>query len=149
MSTRQYSSDQVAISWAGLDFQGGLAQGSFVTEARTAGSWTQRATLSGGTIRSYNADRTGTVTVLINRESQLMVDLLVKAAEDRLNRDVVKPMVVKDVSSGRTMTYVNAYIMTDPDEVWATEGQDISWVFAWEKITKQAPAGSVPNIVGS
>ncbi len=56
-------------------------------------------------------------------------------------------MVLKDTTSGEQFTYVNAFIVTDPDEVRATESSDFTWVFMCERITKTVAINN--NLVGS
>jgi hypothetical protein len=68
---RQYSIDQVELTWQGLNFKPGLAQGTTVTEARNAPSFTVKPTGQGKAVRVYNPDRTGTVAVIVDQESQL------------------------------------------------------------------------------
>lgn len=144
---KNYSSDFVEIAWEGLDFKEGLAAGSFVTEARTAPSWSGKTSVAGELIRTFNPDRSATVSILVNQTSKLHQQLRQLAENDRLNRNVVGAMVLKDTSSGEQFTYVNAFITVDPDEIRATESQDFTWVFMCERITKTVSEDQ--NLVGS
>ena len=145
---RGYYSDKVEVSWQGLDFGEGLAMGSFITPAQTTPSFSQKAQLKGKVIRSFNADRSGTLTILVNQSSKLQQQLIQKANDDRLNRNVVGPLVIKDIASGRQTTYQNAYIQTNPDEPFAAEDSDISWVFGYESVDKTVPLDNA-NVVGN
>lgn len=144
---KQYSIDRVELAWQGLDFKTGLAAGSSITEARTAPSWTMKTSAAGEGIRVFNPDRSATLSVLVNQESKLHQQLRQLAESDRLNRDVVGPMVLKDTTSGEQFTYVNAFITVDPDEIRATESSDFTWVFMCERISKTVSENQ--NIVGS
>jgi hypothetical protein len=144
---RQYSIDHVELTWQGLEFKPGLAAGSTITEARTAPSWTIKAQANGAAIRVYSPDRTGTVSVLVNQEAALQQQLRALAQTDRLDRDIVGPMVLKDTSSGEQFTYKNAFIQTQPDEIRGTESSDFTWVFMFEDIEKTVSVDQ--NLVGS
>lgn len=147
---RQYSIDQVELTWAGLDFKEGMAQGTTITEARNAPSFTVKPTGQGGAVRVYNPDRTGTVTVLVDQESQLHQSLLDLAEADQnpATRNIVSPMVMTDTSSGYKITYLNAFITTEPDETRGTESAVFSWVFAFENLQKDTQ-DPLTNIVGN
>jgi len=145
---RQYSIDQVSIAWLGLDFSEGLAAGTSISEARNAPSWTVKATGRGRSVRVYNPDRTGTISIVVDQESQLHQDLKAIAQADAraATRSQVGTMVVKDASSGESVQFSSAFIMTEPDFGRATESLTFTWVFAYEK-RESAPA-TLTNLVG-
>ena len=144
---RQYSIDHVELGWEGLDLKEGLAAGSTITEARTAPSWSMKTSANGEGIRTFNPDRSATISILVNQESKTHQQLRQLAEDDRDNRNVVGLMVLKDTTSGEQFTYVNAFIVTDPDEVRATESSDFTWVFMCERITKTVAINN--NLVGN
>lgn len=144
---RQYSIDHVELDWEGLDLKEGLAAGSTITEARTAPSWSMKTSANGEGIRTFNPDRSATISVLMNQESKTHQQLRQLAQDDRDNRNVVGPMVLKDTTSGEQLTYHNAFIVTDPDEVRATESSDFTWVFMCDRITKTVAINN--NLVGN
>ncbi len=144
---RQYSIDHVELGWEGLDLKEGLAAGSTITEARTAPSWSMKTSANGEGIRTFNPDRSATISILVNQESKTHQQLRQLAEDDRDNRNVVGAMVLKDITSGEQFTYHNAFIVTDPDEVRATESSDFTWVFMCERITKTVAINN--NLVGS
>lgn len=134
---RQYSSDQVEITWQGLDFKEGLAAGTFITEARGATSWTYKpGGPAGKGTRIYNPDRSGTVSVVVDQESRLHRNLRTIAKADRVpaTRTKVAAMIMADASSGDRTTYKNAYIVTDPDESRGADSVTFTWVFQFESI---------------
>jgi len=144
---RQYSIDHVELDWEGLDLKEGLAAGSTITEARTAPSWSMKTSANGEGIRTFNPDRSATISILVNQESKTHQQLRQLAEDDRENRNVVGSMVLKDITSGEQFTYHNAFIVTDPDEVRATESSDFTWVFMCERITKTVAINN--NLVGN
>jgi len=144
---QNYAIDRVEIAWQGVDFKRGLATGTSFTEARTGPSFTQTMTANGEAIRTYMSDRSGAVTILVDQTSRLHQDLRELAESDRNSRTIVGPMVVKDNNSGEQLTYKNAYIATQPDEVRGTEASIFSWLFNFEGFEKTV--SKVVNVVGS
>jgi hypothetical protein len=146
---RQYSIDQVELSWLGLDFKEGLAQGTSITETRTSPSFTMKPTGQGKAVRVYNPDRTGTVAVLVDQESQLHQSLLSihQADQNPGTRNQVATMALKDTSSGEVVSFLNCFISAEPDLTRGTESATFSWIFAFEDVTKE-PATTLANLVG-
>lgn len=145
---RQYISNNVEVTWQGLDFKDGLAVGTYITPARTTPSYTQKAQVNGKVIRSYNADESGTLTLLINQSSALHRELITLAKADMLTHQIVGPMVIKEAATGDQTTYKNAYIQTIPDISFSMEDADISWLFGFESV-EYIEGGLNENIVGS
>jgi len=147
---RQYSIDGVELAWLGLDFKEGLAAGTSITEARTSPSWTIKATGQGRAVRVYNPDRTGTVSVVVDQESQLHQSLLDISRADRnpATRDQVGAMVLNDTSSGGVINWANSFITTDPDLTRGTESATFTWVFGFESVEKTT-VDPLTNLVGS
>ena len=108
-----------------------------------------KPTGQGKAVRVYNPDRTGTVAVIVDQESQLHQSLLDLAAADQnpATRSVVGAMVLTDTSSGYKITFQNAFITTEPDETRGTESATFSWVFAFENVQKDT--AELTNIVGN
>ncbi len=147
---RQYSIDGVELAWSGLDFKEGLAAGTSITEARTSPSWSMKATGQGKVVRVYNPDRTGTLSVVVDQESQLHQSLLDIAKADRnpSTRNQVKNMTLTDTSSGEVINWVNSFITTDPDLTRGTESATFTWVFGFESVEKTT-VDPLTNLVGS
>ena len=147
---RQYSIDGVELAWLGLDFKEGLAAGTSITEARTSPSWTIKATGQGRAVRVYNPERTGTVSVVVDQESQLHQSLLDISRADRnpATRDQVGAMVLNDTSSGGVINWANSFITTDPDLTRGTESATFTWVFGFESVEKTT-VDPLTNLVGS
>ena len=144
---RQYSIDKVELSWLNVDLKEGFAAGSTITEARTSPRWTIKPTGVGKIVRVFNPDESGTLTVVMDQESNTHQVMLGLAEADRLNRNIVGPGLLRDTSTGQAITYQNMFITTPPDEVRATESSTFAWVFAFE--TRLAPPTLADaNVVG-
>lgn len=147
---RQYSIDNIELAWLGIDFKDGLAAGTSVQEARSTPAWSIKpAGAVPKIVRVFNPDRSGTVTITVDQESQLHQDLKAIANADRLpgTRTQVGNMVLRDNSSEEEITWINAFIMTEPDKSRGVESTTFAWVFAFENFTDEAvdPLG---NVVG-
>lgn len=146
---RQYSIDNVEVGWLGLDFKEGLAQGTSITVTKTTVAFTQKPRGIGGTTRVYNPDRSGTVTFLIDQESQLHQSLKGLANSERTpsGRDKVGEMAIRDLTSGEILKLKNAFITAIPDYVRGTESQVFSWVFGFEDFEDEEVT-TLSNVVG-
>ena len=146
---RQYSIDQVEVSWQGLSFKEGLAAGTSITESRNAPSWTQKVNGAvSKTVRIYNPDRSGTITITVDQESLLHQQLRALAEADVLARNVVGPMTIRDNSNDETMSYLNAHIASQPNETRGTDSSTFEWVFNFENFAKLPALGNA-NTVGT
>ena len=145
---RQYSIDQVEFTWAGLDFKEGIAEGTFLQEAKTSPRWIKKATGVGKVVRVFNPDRSGTLTITVDQESKLHQQLLVIMLADDVGRNQVFPGLMTDKSSNAVNVYQNMFIENDPDESRATESGTFAWVMGFEaKLPTPNPGDD--NIVGT
>lgn len=145
---RQYSSDRIVASWAGIPLAEGFAEGSFVSIRRNRPTWTQRQNGLGGTARFFHPDRSGEVDFLINTESRTHSLLLALAITDRFTRLIQGPMVMTDLNTGEVFVFTNAYITTEPDEQRATTSVEVTWTFAFTS-QEHTPAVPTLNTVGT
>ena len=144
---RQYASDEVLVTWSGLDLTPGLAAGSFMVPRRTRRTWEQRDNGVGGTIRLFNPSRSGEVDIVVDQESKVHQQLVALAAVDRLTKAIQAPLVVVDRNTKETFVFTNAYLVTEPDEQRATASVEITWTFGFTTIEHQ-PNLSDQNVVG-
>ncbi len=145
---RQYSSDEVEIGWQGLDFKEGLAQDTFITEARNVDTWERKAQANGATIDGINLDRSGVLTVLVDQESALSKQLRALYLQDIKTRSIVGPLRMVDTSSSETFVFVNARIKSDANTVRGTTTGVESWVFMYSKKTPFV-ANVDANVIGA
>lgn len=148
---RQYSIDNVELSWLGIDFKDGLAVGTSITEARTVPSWSMKPSGAVPKVtRVYDPNRSGTVTIIVDQESQLHQSLKAIANSERTpgGRDKVDDMVLKDLTAGEEITFKNAFITTIPDRTRAVESSTFAWVFGYEDF-KDEEVPTLANPVGN
>ena len=146
---RQYSIDKQEIGWLGLDLKAGLAVGTSLAEAIASPAFAQKQTAMGRVVRNHVPGSSGTVSLTVDRETQLLQDLIAISNADRdpNQRDKVADMVRKDTESGAEVRYTNAYIVTIPDDTLGTELATVTVVWAFEA-RKMLPAQPSQNIVG-
>jgi hypothetical protein len=145
---RQYSLNQTEISWFGLDLKPGLATGTSIVEARTAQTWAMKPTGTGRIVRTQNPDKSGTLTLTVDRESGIHQNLIVLQQTDSTAQNVVGVCVLKDLLGGQVNYYKNAFLQSQPDESYGTEGSTVSWVLAFESVERVAITPN-QNQVGS
>jgi len=135
---RQYSISQTEINWFGLDLKPGLATGTSIAEARLSQTWSQKSTGTGRVVRTLNPDKSGTLTLTVDRESGVHQNLIVLAQTDEATQGVVGVCVLKDLLGGQTNYYKNAYLQSQPDESYGTEGTTVAWVLMFESVERVA-----------
>ena len=146
---RQYSIDEIELTWSGLDFKAGLAEGSSIVPTRNNPTWSviAQGAVSTGT-RSRSSDRSGTVAILVAQTSQLAQDLKAIAIRDeQKGGNEVKPMLMTDTSSGELITFKNAFIISRPEQVRDTVASIQTWIFYFEDFEDNEVA--LTNVVGS
>jgi len=148
---QQYSIDNVELAWLGLDFKEGLAEGTSIQETRSVSSFSlkPRGAIPKVT-RVYDPNRSGTVAVVVDQESKLHQQLktIAKSERNPATRDKVANMVLKDLTSSEQITWVNAFIMTDPDKARAKESLTFTWVFGFEDF-EDDEVTTLTNVVGN
>lgn len=145
---RQYSIDNVSASWLEIDVTEGLAAGTSIQEARAAQAWSIKMGAKGRGVRVYNPDRSGTLTITVDQESQLHQTLKSIHQADIISRDKVAPFVLKDNNSGEVIIFKNAFILAEPDESRGVESATFAWVFGYEDKESKVP-GKLTNVVNS
>jgi hypothetical protein len=135
---RQWSADRVKLGWNLLDFENGLAAGSFVTIANRARTFSGIPTGYGLIKRSYNPDRSGVLTILVASESRLQQQLITLHNADKLTHSVVFPFAMSDLDTGERHIFGKAYIATLPNLIKATAGSSTPWEFEYERHAVQS-----------
>jgi hypothetical protein len=135
---RQYSADNVKVSWFGADLSEGLAAGTFLQVARNAPTWTQKPNGLGGVVRLYNPDLSGTVSLQIDAESKTHQVLVTLANTDRIARAIVGPLLVTDKTTAEVTLFNKAHISTIPNIQKGTQAAVLSWVFNFEAVINQS-----------
>lgn len=148
---RQYSIDQVELSWLNLDFKAGLSAGTSIVEAITAGGFSMTATANGNATRTYDPNRMGTVTVTTDQTSLIHRQLTAIWNQDKVaaTRDKVGPMKMNDASSGDVVTWKNAHIANRTPVSRGTEAVTFAWVFNFEEADDLPNENNLTNVVGA
>lgn len=145
---RQYSADQVEVSFFGASLTEGLASGTFIQVTRNAPTWTQKPDGMGRVVRLYNPDRSGTCSIQIDAESRTHQALVTLANADALSRSIIGPLVITDKTTREVTLLNNAQIESVPDLQKGTQATVLSWIFLFEAVLSQ-PFGFDRNVVGS
>lgn len=135
---RQYSSDQVELSFFGADLTEGLAQGSFVQVKKKSRRWTPKINGVGGIVRMHNPDRSGSVTVQVDAESQTHQVLVTLANADALARAIVGPLLLRDLSTQEVVFFNKAFLEDIPDLQKSSTSTVFPWVFQFEAVIQQS-----------
>jgi hypothetical protein len=96
----------------------------------------------------YNADRSGTITLLIDQESHEHQLLMTLANTDLIARAVVGPLVVTDWNTKEIAYYNRAFIASMPDIPKGVTAGVIPWRFLFETFLQQ-PFAFNANVVGN
>lgn len=148
---RQYSIDNIELSWLGLDFKEGLAAGTSIQEARSVPSFAMKPSGAVSKVaRIYDPNRSGSVTITVDQESKLYQQLKAIHNSERnpATRDKVGDMVLRDNSSGEEIVWKNAFISTAPDRSRGTESTTFPWVFMFEDY-RDEEIDPLTNVVGN
>lgn len=150
---RQHSADLIEAAWAPLgrpsiDFKEGLARGTFIMPVRNVKTWTQRPNGVGGVLHLYTADRSGTLTLLIDIESAVHQQLVTLANLDVALRSIVGPLVIRDANTKEVSFYNKARIETEPDTPKGTAAGVVPWRFLFETYLRQSLT-TTANVVGN
>lgn len=149
---RQYSADQVEMAWNGLDFKTGVAQGTFITESLNGAGWSMTPAGAVPTVtRTYDPDKSGTLTLTIDQTSTLHQQLMIIARSDRnpATRTQVDTLKITDTSNGEVMNYLNAHISVKAGFGRGSEAGTPSWVFNFEDYAEEPNQANTTNLVGT
>lgn len=129
----QYSPDEIAMSWLGIDLLG-VADGDFVTVAfaEDAGEWEVGA--GGDATWVANLNQKGVITVTLLMGSSTNDLLSAKSLEDRLFKTGFGPFLLKDLLGTTLVTAPIARIGKIPDITYSKAGQVRAWPFKCAEI---------------
>lgn len=147
---RQYSADQVEVTFLGNDLKEGLSQGTFITEGLTTQSFTYvaRGAVKDGT-SVYNPDESGTLTLTVDQTSTTHQVLAAIFKQDKQSRDQVGTLLVDDKSSGEKVEYINARISQRVPLTRGNEAATFAWVFIFQKYSDNPNTANTINLVGT
>lgn len=138
-----FSPQNVSISWGGINLNG-VADGTFIECVRNSDNSSQVVGAQGDVGLTFNADKTGQVTITFLQTSLSNVILSAAQAEQDLSGDLLRaPMVIRD-KSGSFLAYIsNAHIMTPAGMSLGQEQNSKAWVFYAERIDY---ADTIPHL---
>jgi len=147
---RQYSADQVEVTFLGNDLKEGLSQGTFITVANTtpAFSYVARGAISDGT-SVFNPDRSGTITLTVDQTSTTHQLLMQIHKDDIQSRNQVGTFLVDDKSNGEKTEYINARITDQVPLTRGNEAATFAWVLTFQKATINPVSPNTINLVGT
>lgn len=127
---KEYDPKNVIISWDGVTLNEGIAEGTFVTVARTTRTWTHNTGGDGGTTRVKGNDRTGTTTLTLRAGSVTNDVLAEKAQDEELDPQVshVAPLLIKDFNGTTLHSDPEAHLDGPANDENATTEGNREWV---------------------
>lgn len=143
---KQYGSDDVEISWFGIDIKKGVAAGSFIQDRRNAQTWSQKDSGTGDVVQVKNPSKSGTLTITLDVESITHEELSDLAEVDDQLKNAASPLVVEDNSKGLTFIYEKARPTGLPDEGRGTEGGTVQWTFIYAR-RRRVPGPKGANVI--
>jgi hypothetical protein len=127
---KEYDPTNVIISWDGVTLNEGIAEGTFVTIARTTRTFTHNTGGDGGTTRVKGNDRTGTATITLRMGSATNQVLAQKALDEELDPPVphVAPLLIKDFDGVTLHSDSEAHLDGPANDEFATTEGNREWV---------------------
>jgi len=147
---RNYSADQIELSFLGNDLKPGLADGSFLVDTPEGTGFTNTPRGAVDKVTSvYNVSKRGNVQIQVAQDSTEHQILLAIFKADRAQRDQVGGLEMTDNSSGMKITWLNARVMMRPGENRGTELAIYTWQFNYESYNEQIVVNNTQNLVGT
>lgn len=133
MTVKTYSPEKVEVIVAGVKIHG-FSEGSLVTVARTSDAFTMVVGADGEVGRSFNPDRSGTVTIMLKSDSDSNDFLSALAIADELSLNGTFPILVKD-GNGTSLTAADTcWIQKRAEAEHAREINDREWVICASRL---------------
>jgi hypothetical protein len=122
-----YSPEEVSVVVGGIRLSG-FADGTFVTVSRDEQAFNKVTGADGKTSRSKTANRTGTITIVLQQTSPSNDVLSALALADELSNAGVVPTLIKD-GSGRTLHAApTSWVQQVPDHSMSKDIENVEWV---------------------
>lgn len=140
---RTYSPKDVKISWGGWPIEG-YADGTFVEASRNSPNSESTVGAAGDVGITFNADKTGNVTITLMQTSDTNVFLsAVQLAQDKAGEIYRADMAITD-KSGTFLGYVKAAHIVEPASLSLGDAQSPKvWTFYTENLDY---ADTIPSI---
>ena len=142
---RSYSVEEVKFAWNALPFDEGVAEGTRIQINPNAPRKSKKVTGNGKIVIVTNPDRSGTIVITVDNESQLH-QLLLALYESPASP--VLPSVLVNNNTGRVSSFSNTFIEAKSPEQFASEASTSQWTFGFERETTLANPTD-QNVVGT
>lgn len=127
---KTYDPKRYVISFAGVDLNKGLADGTFLRISPMTARFTSKSGVDGEVTRTRRHDkrRTGEFTTMQTSDVNARLSAIFAADTDAPNGEGVGALLVKDLV-GTTVFEATAYIAQDPDLELGPEATTRTWRF--------------------
>ncbi len=125
---KSYAADQVIVTW-GPFLLTGFAPGDAIQIVRNADGWTTQRGIGGEVARSRMGDDGARITLSFLQTAAINAFLSAAYRTDRLNRDQIFPIMVKDNSGNSLHVGEECWIAKPPDSTYAEEAGSRDWIF--------------------
>lgn len=150
---RTYSPQEVTATWGGYVTLRNFADGTAIEIARTADNSNQLVGMQGDVGLTYNADKTGTVTMTFMQTGETNRQLsAIQELQDTSGELIRADLVISDPSGSNLCIARNCHIMTPATMELGDDQASKEWVWFAERIDYTALpvgfAGSVQSTNG-
>ena len=133
MTVKNYNAKDVTIILA-KSIMEGLADGTFVTAARTNDSFTLATGADGEGVRSQSNDKSGIITLTLLQSSQSNDVLSASAALDELQGDGVFEILIKDLNGTTVISAETAWVAKPADVEFGKESSEREWTITTDHL---------------
>ncbi len=149
MASKTFDPKRFVVSFAGIILNSGLAEGSWLTVAKTAPGFSSKVGVDGEVTRSRSHDKRKTVTLTLMQSS---------AVNDRLSaiynadRDPEQPngrgvgaFYIQDLAGTTVLQAAKAWISGDPDLVLDATATEREWTFELAEVDGAIHGGTTED----
>jgi len=133
---RVYSPQKVNVEWMGglVDIKH-FASGTSISVARSTDNTTSEVGMQGDVAHTFNADKTGVISFVIQQTAQTNIILSsIQALQDREGELIRGDIVVQDPSGGALVYAKNCHIQKPTDVSFGDTPENKNWTFMSEHI---------------
>lgn len=143
---RVYSPQKVITTWMeGLVDIKHFASGTSITVARSTDNTTSEVGMQGDVAHTFNADKTGVISFVIQQTAQTNIILSsIQALQDQTGELIRGNLVIEDPSGGALVIARNCHIQKPTDVSFGDTPENKTWTFMSEHIEYlDLPAGLI------
>lgn len=130
-SLKKYNPADITITWLGTPLNQGIAEGTFVTMARTNRNKTLNTGSDGRSTVVINPNRTGTMKLTMRKGSGTNDFLTERVVDDETPNGVlnVGALQVKDANGESIYFDAQAFLDGPPNDEFASDEGNVEWSF--------------------